>query len=190
MKNIIITTLVALIISYPLIAQKKAIFSSKNYFGITSGENGTNPQLQTINGFKIGKWFTGIGTGIDWYYQRSIPLFLSADRYFTMKPRRSFLISGDVGINFPWKQDDYYNYWDYYGNSKMIPGFYWAGGLSYKIAVGKQNDAVLLYVGYINKLYKEKSTYVSPCLIPPCPENVNSYNYNLKAVSIKIGYGF
>jgi hypothetical protein len=190
MKRIIISFVVAIIISVPLIAQKKIIFSSKNYFGITSGENGTNPKLQTINGFRIGKWFTGIGTGIDWYYQRSIPLFLSADRYFSIKPRRSFLISGDAGINFPWKQDNYYNYWNYYDNSKMTPGFYWATGLGYRIGVGKQNDALLLHVGYINKLYKEKSTYTVPCLIAPCPVNEESFNYNLKGVSIKIGYGF
>lgn len=189
MKKISITAAIALIIYCPVVAQEKISFSSKNYFGIVAGENGNNPQLQTINGFKIGKWFTGIGTGIDWYYQRSIPLFFSADRCFSMKPRRSFLISGDAGINFPWKYSNYYNDWGF-GESKMVPGFYWATGFGYRIGVGKQNDAVLLHVGYINKLYKEKSTYVSPCLIPPCPVNEETYNYNLKGVSIKIGYGF
>jgi hypothetical protein len=189
MKKIIISAVVALIINFPVIAQKKVSFSSKNYFGIVAGENGTNPQLQTINGIKFSKWFTGIGTGFDWYYQRSIPLFISVDRSVLLKPRRNIFFSADAGVNFPWKYRQYDNDY-YYGDSKTVPGFYWATGLGYRIGVGKQADAVLLHIGYTNKLYKEKIAYTNPCLVAPCPVNNESYNYNLKAVSVKIGYGF
>ena len=189
MKKTIITSCVLLILTCSLWAQKKINFSSKNYFGIVSGENGTNPQLQTINGFKFNRWFTGIGTGFDWYYQRSVPLFLSVDRYFLMKPRRNFILSGDAGVNFPWKYKQFDEGFSF-GPSKMTPGLYWAAGFGYRIGVGRQNDAVLLHIGYINKFYKEKTSYTNPCLIGPCPVNEESYNYNLKGVSVKIGYGF
>ena len=65
-----------------LFAQKKEWkFGSQNYAGITEGESGTGLQLQTINGFRYKTWFTGVGTGIDYYFQRSIPLFLSVSKF-------------------------------------------------------------------------------------------------------------
>ncbi len=189
MKKIMISSLLVGMISCQLLAQNKVSFSSKNYFGIVAGSSGTNPQLQTINGFKINKWFAGIGTGIDWYYQRSIPLFFSFDRNILMKQRRNFILSADVGANFPWQNNQYQTIWGF-EESKTVPGFYWATGFGYRIGIGKQKDALLLNFGYTNKFFKEKTTNVYPCLVAPCPEHTESFNYNLRAISIKVGYGF
>ncbi len=54
----------------------KIRFHSINQFGIIAGASDANLQLQTINGIEKATWFVGIGTGIDYYYSRSIPLFL------------------------------------------------------------------------------------------------------------------
>src|SRR6185295_18507230 len=94
-------------------AQKKASFSSRNYVGLLEGEHGSSLQLQTINGVQFSGWFVGLGAGIDWYYRRSIPVFTSVDKDFLKKGKRSFYLSGNVGINLPWQTDDYHNEWGY-----------------------------------------------------------------------------
>ena len=73
-------------------AQKKAIFSSQNYVGLLEGEQKSKLQLQTMNGIKYRTWFIGLGTGIDWYYLRSIPIFLSLNRDFLQKKNRNFFM--------------------------------------------------------------------------------------------------
>jgi len=74
-------------------AQQKPRFSTQNMVGLLVGGSDNAPQVQTINGLAYRNWFTGVGAGIDWYYQRSIPLFLSANRFFTTSPRRQVFLS-------------------------------------------------------------------------------------------------
>ncbi len=173
-----------------LAAQVKPKFSTQNYVGIVAGSRETELQVQTINGLSYKKWFTGIGSGIDWYFLRSIPVFVSAERSISITAKRKLYFSSAAGANFPWKNEGYYNYYWGWDASKMYPGFYWNAGFGYKIAVGKQNDAILFHLGYSNKFYKEKVTSVYPCLIPPCPENTETFKYNLRALSLKLGWGF
>jgi hypothetical protein len=171
-------------------AQNKIKFSTQNYMGILAGGSETNIQLQTINGISFHKWFTGIGTGIDWYYQRSIPVFLTAERGFRVAARKNIYFSSSAGVNFPWKNNYYNDDWWGFTNSETHTGFYWNTGFGYKINIGKQNDAVLLHFGYSNKFYKETVTSNNPCLVAPCPVNTESFKYNLRTLSVKLGYGF
>lgn len=91
-----------LIFAAGLQAQTKPRFSTQNTVGILIGGSDNAPQLQTVNGVAFNNWFTGIGAGIDWYYQRSIPVFVSANRYFTTGPRRQVFLTTGAGINYPW----------------------------------------------------------------------------------------
>src|SRR5215510_11349763 len=109
MRLVLITLFVAACI--PVTAQNKVNFSSQNYLGLLEGEHGSEFQLQTINGVMYKSWFAGLGTGLDWYYLRSIPVFASVNKSFFKKGKRSFYASADGGINYPWKTDDYYNEW-------------------------------------------------------------------------------
>jgi hypothetical protein len=186
-KNII--AFIFLIACCSLQAQDKVAFSTQNYVGLLVGSNGSNPQIQTINGIRFKKWFTGIGTGIDWYYQRSIPVFLSVERGFRVAPKKNIYFSSGAGINFPWR-DNAYNDWNWGSVSETKNGLFWNAGFGYKISVSKTNDAILLYFGYSNKVYSEKIKTTYPCLVGPCPENIETYKYNLQALSVKVGYGF
>ena len=189
MKFFSITAAALLLLSNGTLAQKKFSFSSQTYVGIVSGEDYTELQIQAINGVKINKWFGGIGTGIDWYYLRSVPLFASVNRDIFQKGKKTFLLTADAGINFPWKDERYY--WiDYVSDSKQSPGLYWAGGISYKFGVGKSDNAVLLNFGYSYKQAKETVTNIYPCFSPPCTPNVESFNYKLKRLSVRIGWAF
>jgi len=166
-------------------AQKKANFSSQNYIGLLEGEHGSSMQLQTINGVKFKDWFVGLGTGIDWYYRRSIPLFASANIDFLKATKRSFFISGNIGINFPWQTDNYHNEWGY-NETKSYSGLYWSAGLGYRIGMGKESDALLIQLAYDYKHVGKGSDYMY--LVEQNPND--RFDYHLRRLSAKIGWSF
>jgi len=192
MKQIIIIAFCLLCISTQ--AQKRIIFSSQNYVGLLEGEQGSAFQLQTINGIKYKGWFVGVGTGLDWYYRRSIPAFVSLNKDLFKKGHRSFFVVADAGANFPWRDDKNYNLWGY-TTEKSLPGLYWSGGLGYKIGMGRGNDALLLQVAFSYKHIQEKATniYYYPIVMiaPPTQEEAtNRFDYYLRRLSVKLGWNF
>src|SRR5437867_1162155 len=175
-------------------AQSKITFSAQNYVGLLEGEQGSKFQLQTINGMRNRTWFVGLGTGIDWYYRRSIPAFLSVNKDFFRRGNRNFFIATDAGINFPWRDDKNYNVWGYVVE-KSIPGFFGEAGLGYKVGIGKTNDAVLIQLAYSYKHIREKvkNIYYYPgiMIVSPQPEVVtNRFDYYLRRLSLKLGWNF
>jgi hypothetical protein len=106
------------------IKKEKKIFSSQISSGIVEGEQNTNFHVEILNGIRYKTWFGGIGTGLDYYYYRSIPVYLSGIKY--LSPRNhSFFIQGDVGTNFAW-QDEMFNSWNEVSH-EFKPGLYWNG---------------------------------------------------------------
>ncbi|HEV8505725.1 MAG TPA: hypothetical protein VGQ53_10010, partial [Chitinophagaceae bacterium] len=156
-----------------------------NYVGLLEGEHGSSLQLQTINGVKFNDWFVGLGAGIDWYYRRSIPVFTSANWDFLKNKKRSFYLSGNIGINFPWQMDDYHNEWGYV-ETNSYDGLYWSAGLGYKIGMGKGNDALLIQLAYDYKHLGEKAGY--PYMVEQDPND--RFDYHLRRLSAKIGWNF
>jgi len=169
-------------------AQKKVNFSSQNYMGLLEGEHGSSIQLQTINGVKFNNWFVGLGAGIDWYYRRSIPVFTSVNMDFLKKKKRSFYLSANAGINFPWQTDNYHNEWGY-SETKSNSGLYWSAGLGYKIGIGKGNDALLMQLGYDYKHVSEKVNLPYVILTPETDPH-DQFDYHLRRLSFKVGWSF
>lgn len=167
-------------------AQKKWKFGSQNYAGIMEGESGTALQLQTINGFRYKTWFTGVGTGIDYYYHRSIPLFISVSKFLS-SAKLPLYFSGDIGINFPWLSNNL-SYFE--GPPDFSSSLYWAGGMGYKFRIKKSNDGVLLNIGYSYKHLISEGEYTNPCLVPPCPSSNDRFDYHLRRLSLKVGWMF
>ena len=188
MKTFVI--FICLCVFIPATAQHKINFRSQNYAGLLEGENGSAFQVLTINGLRYKSWFTGIGTGVDWYYLRSIPLFASVNKsFFEKNNRNAFFISADVGINFPWTRQ-YYHDWNYGGTEKYYNGLYLTPGIGYKTGIGKKSDAILLYFGYSYKHTKERVFSNYPCLACLNSETTSIYNYYLKRLSLKLGWSF
>jgi hypothetical protein len=166
---------------------RKFRFGSQNYAGLLEGENGTSFQLQTINGIRYKTWFAGIGTGLDYYYVRSIPLFISVNK-FLESPKVPVYINGDIGLSFPWEKD-YQHYFDQSpgGSSSSL---FWGAGLGYKFAVKNKDQGVLINFGYSYKHIVQESEYAYPCFTPPCPTEKERFDYHLKRLSIKVGWMF
>lgn len=187
---------VFIIMSLPGVAQHKIIFSSHDYVGLLEGERGSAFQLQTINGISHKTWFAGLGTGIDWYYGRSIPVFLSADKNFLKKGNRSFFLTANAGINFPWedhKKPDQSGW----VIQNTPAGFYWETGAGYRIGLGKKNDALLIQSGYSFKHIRENVKNIYNYTIPYYfgagslqTGLTNRFDYSLNRVSLKIGWSF
>jgi hypothetical protein len=169
-------------------AQNKVQYSSMNYVGIMEGDNGTAFQLQTIQGIKYRQWFTGLGTGLDYYYLRSVPLFLSLNRNLFNKERTPY-VSLDGGINFAWVNRERSRWNDFVSND-FSPALYWGAGLGYRVGLRNKKDALLLNIGYTFKHLKEEQEKAVFCINPPCPPMVEQYNYKLNRLSVKLGWQF
>jgi hypothetical protein len=192
MKLFFITAFV--FISITTTAQNKMVFSSQNYIGLLEGEYGSKFQLQTINGLKYKTWFVGLGTGIDWYYRRSIPAFVSFSKDFFKNGNRNFYVSAAGGLNFPWKDDNNYNEWGY-NVEKSHSGFYYEAGFGYKIGIGKKNDALLIQLGYSYKHISENAKNFNYYMVNMTPGSqqydfTNRFDYRLRRLSLKLGWSF
>jgi hypothetical protein len=182
--------IVALVfISITTTAQLKALFSSQNYIGLLEGESGSEFQLQTINGVKYQTWFVGLGTGIDWYVRRSIPAFVSLNKYFLKKAKRNFFVAASLGMNFPWKDDNYRNEWGYIVE-KSHSGIFYEAGFGYKVGIGKNRDAVLIQLGYSYKHVREDGTPGYIIFILPESYPTEQFDYRLRRLSLKLGWSF
>lgn len=185
MKSVFVL-LYVFILTGTISAQKKPGFSSQNYVGILEGESGTSLQLQTINGIRFKTWFAGAGLGLDYYYYRSIPAFISVSKFLNSS-KLPLYFTGDIGMNFPWKNKGTY----YYENpGEFSPSLYWAGGMGYKFGFKKSGNALLLNLGYNYKRLTQTYESVSLCLVAPCPVYTEKYDYRLKRLSVKIGWMF
>ncbi|MBL7732153.1 MAG: hypothetical protein JNM88_13315 [Chitinophagaceae bacterium] len=190
MKNILLPVIIIIALASVSSAQQKPAFSSQTYAGMVTGEATTDLQLQTINGLSWKQWFAGAGVGIDWYSFRSVPLFASVNRSFFQKGKRSLFVSGDAGVNLPWVEERLYTLDLVYRDSDLSPGLYWAGGLGYRFGVGKADNALLFQVGYSYKRMQEKVTSNFPCFSPPCVPVTETYDYRMKRISVRVGWGF
>lgn len=170
-------------------AQSKFKFHSQNYIGVLGGETEAAFQIQTINGLQRGTWFGGIGTGLDYYYQRSVPLFLSFTKYLTARPL-SLFISLDGGTNYLLDKSTANSFNGYRDNGDFSPSLYYGAHAGYKIELKKNKGSVLMSFGYSAKRLKEKIKTVMPCFTPPCPEYDEKYDYRLNRFSFRMGWMF
>jgi len=166
--------------------REKKIFSSQISTGIVEGEQNTNFHVEILNGIRYKTWFGGIGAGLDYYYYRSIPVYLSGIKY--LSPRNhSFFIQGDVGMNFVWEDERITN-WNEVGH-EYKPGLYWNGILGFATGLDRKN-AFSFGLGYSYKSFKEIKEIVVQCFNPPCENTFETYQYNLKRLTLRLGWQF
>ena len=184
MKKLLILGIISGSILFKANGQEKFTLRSQNYIGILEGGSGSYLQFHSVNGLQYKKWFGGIGVGLDHYYLRSIPLFFSLIRDIPVR-KNIFYVSADGGVNFPWENDAN----DSWGENNYSTSYYWSSGFGYKIPIHKKNN-LLFHVGYSFKHLKNDYTITFPCLIPPCPESKQEYNYYFRRLSLKAGWMF
>ncbi len=80
-------------------AQKKIHYSGSIEGGILRGSNPANGFVFTTQGIACNQYTFGVGSGIDFYPFRSIPLFVDVKRKFSNKAVAPF-VQAAAGINF------------------------------------------------------------------------------------------
>ena len=164
-------------------------FYSINSVTLINGSNATSAALQSVNGFKKGPLFAGLGLGLDYYLYRTIPVFADV-RYEFGKNRNKFFAYTDAGINASWVRENNYN-------GILIPeiymvinqyqdGFYMDAGMGYKVKIKKQNSLVLA-VGHSQKTLKQTSSYFDGM---SNSRVIDIYHYKLNRIVLKAGWEF
>ena len=149
--------------------------------GIVTGESGTDLQLQFVNGVTYKILFAGAGIGLDYYYERSVPLFLDLRGKIFNRPSAPFLFA-DGGYSFLWQKTKEVN------QSNSSGGWFYELGIGYEIHIYKKLK-LLFSSGYS---YKSFSTTINtmPWILPPPKEAISNYDYSLRRISLKAGFSF
>jgi hypothetical protein len=163
-------------------AENKFRFRSFNSTGLIAGATDEEFLVQSVNGFRKDRWFAGIGVGIDYYHQRSVPVFLEVRRFFSRQPSSAFVYAGG-GWNFAWKEDkgDEGLYTSSYGN-----GLYFDLGVGYTFSVSGR-EAFVLSAGYSGKNYSANLQMPQYCPGGNCPPREENSEYKLTRIVLKAG---
>ncbi|MEP6596610.1 MAG: hypothetical protein ABJA71_11725 [Ginsengibacter sp.] len=174
--------LIAALISLPVFAQEKVRFNSISMVGLAAGETGNSALIQTMNGISFKNWFAGIGLGIDYYKNKTIPLFLDLRVPIA---KTNFFVFLDPGYNFPSKNKpdekvSFYNTYHFFG------GFYSELGIGYKMKIARKS-CLLFSSGFSYKELNIKTGVGNPCLVGPCPVDYSTYEYSYSRILLKAG---
>ena len=187
-KNFFLNCIIALLVYFPVSAQKQKIqFQSKNAIGISIGQSGSSLLFQTINGIGYKNFYSGIGFGIDYYNYNSYPLFFD-QRIFFGKKNNVFLY-GDLGYNLsgknkPGKESYYYNSYHFSG------GVYTDLGMGYRFKMHKR-ASLTFSSGFTYKEINNKVGLSYPCYSAMgCPVDYQNYKYGNGRVVLKAGVDF
>ncbi len=165
------------------VRKPKFYFSSITKVGLVAGDAGESFTVQSINGVRKGQWFMGAGVGLDFYQQRTIPVFLQMQKAFTNKNNQPFVYA-DAGLNFRWlKSSEMYKI-----NSTFSPGMYYEAGMGWKIKL-RNNSRLCFSAGYSFKQVKEKAPVYWFLPVEPTMrvDNFERYNYQYRRLVLKFG---
>lgn len=190
MKKILTLLILLLLIKNEVSAQDnkkpQKFFSSQISTGIVEGKSATSFHIETVNGIRYKTWFGGIGAGIDYYYFRTIPVYLSGVKY--LSPRNhSFFVQGDAGLNFVWEKQPS-RVWNEVSND-FKPGVFWNGMIGFATGLDRKNS-FSFGLGYSQKNFRDIKEITAPCFNPPCTNQFETYRYNLNRLSLKLGWQF
>ena len=171
-------------------AQKKTLpLEGTVQVGLLEGEQGGSLQFGAMGGIKLNKWTTSIGSGLDYYGVRSIPLYLNVQRNILASDKTPFLFAG-AGYHFPWVPKNTKDMWSSWsGSIDTDGGLYYHAGIGYQLPALKK--AALFFAASISsKHYQEEILQPVFCNMGPCPEYKEKVAYRFRRLSIAMGLRF
>ncbi|MEJ7586566.1 MAG: hypothetical protein WKI04_03280 [Ferruginibacter sp.] len=160
-------------------------FHSFNTIHFLNGSSTTSLALNSVNGIQFGNFFCGIGTGFDYYYHVSLPLFIETRMNLVKrKGALQFFVNG--GLNFPFatRNKKLEN-----RTGKYKTGTCYAAGLDYVFPV--KNEGFILGLAFSNKqtIQKVDNNIWNPVLNRI--ENIPFEDkYSLNRIAIRAGWMF
>jgi hypothetical protein len=189
-KKIVFLIVINSALSSALFAQKRIDFSSAFKAGLLNGEaDKAGTELQLVGGISYKSWFSGIGSGVEYYSGfKSIPVYVEV-RKDLKEGRNTPFVNADMGYNWPLRNKNYkMNYGLTY---KFRGGLYYELSAGYKFILSK-SLSMALSAGYSYKNFKEvDSAYygVGP-FDQPLPPRVDEYDYKFRRISVKVAFWF
>jgi hypothetical protein len=166
--------------------KEKLKFTSLNQIGVVWGATGDDLQVQTINGVSYKTFSAGLGIGLDYYWERTLPVFIDVRKNIFSEEQTPFVYA-DFGLSQPWVKTDEENMWQ---KTKYNRGIYYDIGIGYKAPLYKK-ISINMSFGYSEKKIREKKHNLTIDDFPPYNENgVEYYDYMLRRFSLKIGFSF
>jgi hypothetical protein len=154
-------------------------FTSSNQIGTLSGESSTEFQMQTINGVRYKTITAGVGLGLDFYYEQTIPLFIDLRKTVFDKASTPFIYA-DAGYSFLTRGSKP----EYEMGRKG--GIYYAIGIGYELPL--QGKVKLVLDGGYS--YKHFSRVIDNEPWRSSLHSFDTYEYSFNRISIKAGLGF
>jgi hypothetical protein len=162
----------------------KFSFTSYNSAGILLGQSNPQLSLQSVNGVQYGPWFAGVGVGLDYYYMRSVPVFIDLRRLII--PKKNLYLYADAGVNYPYlKKPKEEEMWY---NAEHQQGLYLDGGLGYLFSAEKQTG--FFSIGYSTKRLRETIEHAYIWGPPDRPVQKDNLRYQFNRVIVKAGLRF
>lgn len=183
------------LLSTNLVAQTEIVKKSTSYLmpqiALLNGSSGVGSQAQLAGGLVKNNWNFGLGTGIDYYELRSVPLYADV-RYHFGKAKKAFVYA-NIGYNFAWAQnidDRVYIVPPVMNTLKQSGGLYADFGIGYDIRFGK-NHSLALSTGYsvkqLHEEYEESTFWIWPRPTQTDP-TIRKFDYVFKRLSLKVAY--
>jgi hypothetical protein len=170
-------------------AQKRSgvKYSSINQFGALKGNSDQEIQVQTINGIKYKTWFAGAGIGLDYYYYRTVPLFIDFRKYIFGKKECPFFYA-DLGTNLPWIKKEANDGLKH----EFTAGWFYEAGIGYTVPI-KERFFFNFSAGYSQKNLHEARSYPDVVIwdFPPYGgPGKQYYDYCFRRISLKAALQF
>jgi hypothetical protein len=165
--------------------EKKASFEGSVQAGLLEGQQGSALHFGAAGGARIHTWSTTLGTGLDFYGVRSIPLYLTVQKNIFNRQQTPFVYAGG-GYHFPWVPTNYKDSW---GEYKTTGGLYYNAGIGYQLQALKK-AALFFTAGFSFKQFSEETRATYMCLNGPCPEYYEKTEFGLKRLSVTTGLRF
>jgi len=176
----------------------QSVQKNKSYLmpqlGIMDGDQSINLQFQVVGGIVSKNWRIGMGTGLDYYSVRSVPVFVDVRNYFGRK-KKAFAFA-NLGYNMPWPMEDQYKTIFLQTGTKKSEfkaGLYTDAGIGYDIDLGKQKN-LSISIGYTIKKFSEKYDdrflwiWSWPAPRPGTGESERTEEYTFRRLSLKAGF--
>lgn len=191
MKNRFSLVLLFLLVAAVGSAQTGSKFSLQGsaYVGLLEGKPGGDFQLGATGGVKKGTWTASIGTGIDYYQLRSVPLYLQVQKNLVSGTKAPFVYASG-GYNLAWLRI-IEKEWSYMGNGNAKGGLFADAGIGYELPVLK-NSALQFSAGFsMKKMSVEEYPYDVIIAIYPMPPVSPAFtDYTFRRISMKVGLRF
>lgn len=160
-------------------------FKSYNTIQVLNGSTTTSMGVFSVNGIQSKRIFIGLGLGYDYYYLRSIPLFLEA-RYNLAGKVRKVQVFANGGANFAVKQSNKL-FENKTGPYKI--GRYWSTGFDYYVPI--KSFAFTLGLAYSTKqIIQMVDSYSWNPTLGRIDNIPIKEDYGLNRIAIRMGWMF